>query len=120
MSFAPRVMGPEARVLQQCKHLLRILERQGKVAFIRINVSAVPVRGGERFRPNPDMVGCSDLIIWVKSGPSLCVEVKAPGGKLSEAQRDFGERILRAGHRYVVVTTFDDFVAILKFHGVEA
>lgn len=114
-----RELGPEARLLIQCKHLLRMLENQGKISFVRLNVSAIPVSGGERFRPNPDMVGCPDLIVWIKDGPSVCIELKRPGGRLSAAQTTFGTRLMAIGHRYSVITTFDDFVATLKFFGVE-
>lgn len=104
--------------MMQCKQFLRILEAQRKLCFVRLNVSAVPIAGGTRFRRNPDMLGCPDLLVWVMGGPQLCIETKSEDGRLTPSQERFKERLERVGHKYYVVRSLDELTAVLRENGV--
>lgn len=47
--------------------------------------------------------GAPDLIVWMR-GRTLQVELKPKGGRLSPAQKAFGDRLKALGHSYHVVT----------------
>lgn len=90
----------------------------------------MPVIRGWRFRacckskvpvlcPNEDMAGMSDLLIWIKDGPCLSVEIKAPKGKKSPNQVEWEKKLQNMGHEYHEIKSIDELVALLKKHGVE-
>lgn len=61
------------------------------------------------------VAGVSDLIV-VRRGLSLFVEIKAEGGRQSESQRAFEQRVLEAGAAYVLVRNLREFeLAMLTF-----
>ena len=110
----------ECDVLIDCKRLLRLLGNQGKLHFVRINVSPTVIGTGRtrRYIPNPDMVGMPDIIIWLKDGPFLCVELKRPGvGKLSQGQMNLKSRLENLGHQYHVVTSLKELECLLASFG---
>jgi hypothetical protein len=47
-------------------------------------------------------------IIAIKSGRFIGIEVKAPKGKLSPEQADFGRECVRNGGEYVVARSIED------------
>lgn len=111
----------EKHILQQCKYLLRVLERQGALAFKRIHVMPVMVKKtGARIitRPNEDMAGMPDLMVFLKGGETLHIELKTDNGKQSEKQKSWQEKLTELGHRYYIVKCTDDLIAILKQHGI--
>jgi hypothetical protein len=83
---------PEAAALLEVMKALRghpmvaWVERQNNGAF----------KDGDRF-VRFGWPGCSDLIGQLKDGRFLAVEVKAPGGRLSDAQTIFLNRVTTAG-----------------------
>ena len=56
--------------------------------------------------------GHSDLVIY-KDGRAMFLEVKRPGGKLSDAQTRFMEACLRYGMEYHVVRSVQDAADVL-------
>jgi hypothetical protein len=56
----------------------------------------------------------------MKSGKLLVVEVKAPGGKLTEAQALFLDRVRSAGGHAGVARSLDDALAIVEGRTVTA
>ena len=57
--------------------------------------------------PRYAKTGVSDIIL-VRGGKIICLEVKRPGGKLSQSQKDFRDGILDAGGQYDIVTSVED------------
>ena len=51
--------------------------------------------------------GLSDMCA-IKDGQTLWLEIKKPGGKLSEKQIEFKRQIEAHGGTYIVVTGFED------------
>jgi hypothetical protein len=64
------------------------------------------------------MPGWPDLIFLGPRGEVCFVELKAKGGRLSEAQADIASHLIAAGHGYLCSNSFDDIVATLKAWGV--
>lgn len=56
-------------------------------------------------------VGSPD-IVCVVNGQYVGLEIKAPGGKQSEHQKEFQRRLEKAGGRYIVAYAIDD---VMKF-----
>lgn len=76
--------------------------------FWRANTIPAPAKdGGFRAMPKYGMTGVPDIIV-VKDGRFIGLEVKRPGGKVSEAQAEFARACMRAGGRYEVVRSVDD------------
>ena len=52
--------------------------------------------------------------IAIKNGRILFLEIKRTGGKLSESQKLFQEKIEKAGGEYYVIHSLDELIKILK------
>lgn len=103
------VIQLEDAVLAGCKRILTFLQARGLLVFRRIHV--MPVIRCWRFRPcckskvpvlspNEDMAGMADLMVWIKDGPCLSLEIKATKGKKSPNQQDWEKRLKAMGHEY--------------------
>lgn len=57
--------------------------------------------------------GVSDLILLYSNGVynSLCIEMKAPGGKQTDKQREWQALAERHGNKYVVCHSLDEFMS---------
>lgn len=116
--------SPVARekvILASCKQLLRLMEGAGYLTFVRVANGGVVRsngRGGTFMTRNVDMAGVSDLIIWLRGGPVLCVELKAEDGRISPDQAEFCRRLQRVGHQYHVVRSSAALEDLLVAHGV--
>ena len=51
--------------------------------------------------------GLSDLTA-IRNGETIWIEIKKPGGRLSDHQVKFGEEIETHGGKYLIVTKIDD------------
>lgn len=57
-------------------------------------------------------IGSPD-IVCVINGQSVGIEVKGPGGKQSDHQKQFQERLEAAGGRYILARSLDEVIADL-------
>lgn len=55
--------------------------------------------------------GVSDLLLLVprKGYAALCIEMKKPKGRQSEAQKEFQKNVEKHGNKYVVCYSLEDF-----------
>ena len=74
--------------------------------FYRQNSGAFQTKSGG-FYKFASMTGLPDIVI-VKDGQYIGVEIKAGKNKLSPAQFDFGEKLVKAGGKYLIVRSLDD------------
>jgi len=56
--------------------------------------------------------GAPDLLLFHRSG-AICLEVKTPTGRQSDAQRRFQSRVEDLGYRYFVVRSVEDVKNVL-------
>ena len=61
--------------------------------------------------------GVADLVL-IHNGRTYFIEVKKPGGQLSDNQKLFRQRALDCGAEYVVVKSVDDVISALMTWGV--
>ena len=92
------------------------------VIFHPANESRRPGRAGHVERAinaaNGVLPGVPDIIGYTFTGPFF-MEVKAPGGSLSPAQRDFRDRLAVLGYgRWAVVRSIDDAKDALAAWGI--
>jgi hypothetical protein len=101
---------PEAAVL---KAIVQVLNHWKVGHVIRVNTGMVRTgEHGERFLRFGE-VGHSDLLVELKDGRNLYVEVKRPGGRLTEAQQAFLSRQIARGCPACCVDSVADLQAYL-------
>jgi hypothetical protein len=99
------------------KRFLEYQERLGVLCFVRINVS--PTLRGGTFSPNREMAGMPDFMVWLRGGPTICLEAKAPKGAQRPSQKAFEQKLQRVGHRYHLVRGTGEFLYLLASYGVK-
>jgi len=70
-------------------------------------------RTGAKLKHMGALAGASDLLLW-HEGNSFALELKAPGGRLSEAQLEFIARFNDAGGHTAVAEGIDRALAVLE------
>jgi len=58
--------------------------------------------------------GAPDMLVFLNNGKLVCLEIKTPTGKQSDAQVNFQLRLEKCGHEYHVVRSLDDAIQIFK------
>lgn len=76
----------------------------------RNNTGATKTNDGRFFRFG--QVGSPDIFA-IKDGRSIGIEVKAPKGRLSEAQEEWQKRFESAGGTYIIARSVDDVMMTL-------
>lgn len=77
---------------------------------------------GARLKAEGVLSGVADLILLISTGRygALLIEMKTPKGHQSEAQRKWGELVIRDGYKYVVVRSVDEFVKVVREYLTDA
>jgi hypothetical protein len=104
---------PEAAVIRAVGEYLTIM----RIPHWRINSGAYRTERGGYVRFGAK--GMADVYAIGKDGVSIWIECKRPeGGRLSEEQREFLDRINRHGGVGIVVSSIDSLAVQLKEAGV--
>jgi hypothetical protein len=102
-------MKEESHVVNACLDFLHIK----KIFSWRNNTGAIKI-GKDRFI-RFGYVGSSDIVGVCPDGRILCIECKRPnGGRLSEPQKNFLDRINVSGGIGIVVHSVDELIKELK------
>lgn len=108
----------EADVLRQVKQLLGLHAQRKSLIFRRINVGP-KIFGQGRFSSNFEMRGMPDLLVWIKNGPCLSWELKAPKrGRQSPDQKAFQKDIEEVGHTYTLIRSVQEAELALAVQGL--
>lgn len=111
----------EAPIVRNCRQLLDLLERQGRVAYKRVSTTGIPVSisdGRSYFRPNP-AAGMADFLVCIPGGVTLHIEAKSPSGALTPSQENWRDSLARVGHNtFHVVKSLGDLQEILRKYGI--
>jgi len=117
----------EATLNQAIEGLLRILESNGKLQWIRNNSGALPVDVANAGNPSGPSRrrryvrfgrrGSPDWIVMF-GGTCLQVEAKAPRGRQSISQKAWQAKAERCGNHYHIVRSPDEMVCLLRSHGL--
>lgn len=70
----------------------------------------------KNLRDEGALSGVADLILLIpkKGYASLCIEMKKPGGKVSDSQKAFKTAAEGFKNKYVVCYSFDEFKAVVE------
>lgn len=102
----------EAESLSEIKKFLQI---QG-IPFIRMQ--PISPCGQGKWRPvEKSQHGAPDLVLVLKGGKTLWVEVKGDKGKQTKAQEEWQRTLEEYGHRYIVVRSVSEVAFAIAFAG---
>jgi len=55
------------------------------------------------------VAGVSDLEFIGENGVTWFIELKVPGGRQSEDQKEFQSKLEERGHKYIIIFSFEEF-----------
>ena len=100
---------PEQKIHQATVQYLRIMENLGKLTFFH------PPNGGGRSKAEGGIFkslgvkpGVPDLVLLFPGGRCAFIEIKAPGGRTSEAQKEFRNQAEYFGFAYAECRAVDE------------
>jgi VRR-NUC domain len=99
-----------------CEHF-RLRAKPGVVWLHIPNQRNGDARTGAMLKRMGVLAGAADLLIWHR-GNSFALEVKSPGGRLSEGQLEFMARFTDAGGHTAVAENLDRALACLTAWGI--
>jgi hypothetical protein len=109
----PRRRQPEAALhAAVCEHL-RLRAKPDVLWLHAANGERRDKITGAKLKRMGVLAGASDLLLWHR-GNSFALELKAPGGRPSEAQLDFMARFSAAGGHTCVAVGLDRSLAVLE------
>ena len=115
MTAAPkRKAQPEAAIQRA---IIARLKLSGIVCHHSPNAAKRSVIGGWRIKQDGMITGWPDLTVVGPAGLVGFLEVKAPGGKLSPAQREIAEMLGCMGHTWALVQSQEEAVRALQQWG---
>ena len=108
-----RRSSSEAQIQDAVVAHLRLRAKPDVVFLHPANGGKRDVREAVRFRRMGVLAGASDLLLWHR-GHAFALELKAPGGRLSDAQLEFLARFNDAGGHSAVAQGLDRALAVLE------
>ena len=112
MTFKPYQNEKEKDILKAITDYLSLLENQKKLYFVRVGSGGIKTEAGHWVKTGRS--GCPDVIICVKGGKFIGIEVKTKKGYLSNVQRETGGKIKTLGGLYWVVRSVDEMENLLR------
>lgn len=102
----------ESRLQQACVLWFRLQYPEYAKLLISVpNGVATSATQGRILKAEGMMAGAADLLLLIPHGGygCLCLEMKTEKGRQSESQKVWQSAAEKAGNKYVVVRSFDDF-----------
>ena len=116
----------ESRLQQQCVawyrfqypqfanaliHVANEGKRNTKMVYTRYGAKVV-CSSGARLKAEGMVAGVADLLLLIPTDEygSLAIEMKTPTGRLSDSQKEWREVYERAGNKYIVCRSFEQFM----------
>jgi hypothetical protein len=99
--------------------LLALYEQRDLLAYAHVpNGGLRTASEAGRFRAMGVRAGVPDLLVWIRGGRSIGLELKAGRGKLSAEQMYWHVRVASLGHLVYVCRSIDEVEAALRAEGV--
>jgi len=116
--FGHVIKGPREDAIQEAIVQLLRLAADRRTIYLAIpnGIPASP-RIGARFVKHGLLAGAPDLLIITPDGRTNFLEVKAPDGRQSDAQKDFQARCAIVGVHYRVVRSISEAEEVLRDWG---
>lgn len=116
LRLRPRYRYAESDLQTACVRWFRL-----QYPSLALCLFAVPNGGSRNLREAARMkgegvtAGVADLILLVPRGgyASLCIEMKSAAGRQRPEQKAWQQAVEKAGNRYVVCRSFDEFRAVV-------
>ncbi len=111
-------MNHDESVIQA--QIVSALSLMGIFVFMVPNDAAgkiTPAKAG-RLKAMGLRAGISDLVLVGPDGQAYFLEVKTPGGKLSESQKLFSNLCLAKGWKYAVARSVEDAAELVRVWGL--
>lgn len=109
---------PSERQIQiRCVSWFRMRYPEASPVFFSVpNGGARNAWTAKNLRDEGALSGVADLLLLVpRHGyAGLCIEMKKPGGKVSESQKAFKKAVEGFRYKYVVCYSFDEFKAVCE------
>ena len=101
------------------KSILKVcaLVLKDNVRVFHVPNNRMSARDGAYWKAMGVLAGVPDLVFVLANGVTLWMEVKAPGGRLTDGQKAFHEALRGNGHLVVVVYSTQEALAVLNIHG---
>lgn len=102
----------ESRLQRICVRWFRLQYPElAKLLFSVPNGGARNKREAGILKAEGVTAGVADMILLIPSGgfASLCIEFKTDKGKQQETQKEWQKAVEKAGNKYVIVRSFDNF-----------
>jgi hypothetical protein len=114
----PKRDNPEERLQAAIVQHLNLLAPDNVIWFHPANGGMRSKRTAARMKALGVVPGVPDLAFVLADGRSAFLELKSPVGRLSPAQKAFGEKCARMEVEYAVSSDLDQCLSILKAWGV--
>jgi VRR-NUC domain len=108
---------PEQQIHSAVVEHLRLRAKPDVLYLHPANGGSRDIREAARFKRMGVLAGASDLLLWHR-GNSFALELKSPGGRLSDAQLGFLARFNDAGGHSASAEGVDRALAILEAWGL--
>lgn len=71
---------------------------------------------GAKLKEEGVVAGVADLILFLprQGFHALCIEMKTAKGVQRKTQKDWQEKVMAQGYKYVVCRSIDDFIAVIQ------
>lgn len=116
--ITPKRDNPEERLQAAIVQHLRLLAPKNVIWFHPANGGQRSKRTAARLKAQGVVPGIPDLSFVLPDGRAAFMELKAPNGRLSPAQKEFGDLCARMEVEYAVSSDLDQCLSILKAWGV--
>ena len=111
---------PEETLHKAVVQLLKLDGAAGVIWYHPANGEARSARTGARLKLMGVRPGVADLALVLPGGVAAFLELKAPKGRMSPAQKDFRDACAANSTRYATVNSIDDARAVLAGWGALA
>jgi hypothetical protein len=112
---------PNGRIAEPSEHLIQVrlcdylaYAKRPDVYFFAVpNQSNRHISNAARMKAEGVRSGISDLIFMLPAGRVAFLEMKKPGGSLSDTQKNFRDICLALGHTWGLAKSVDEALALL-------
>ena len=105
----------ESQIQSAIEDYLRLMERGGRLAYIKNNTGAYKTERGGYVRFG--RAGSSDFLLFLHGGGCIHLEVKTSSGRQSKSQKEYQQMMEGLGHRYLVVRSVAEVAALFDGTG---
>jgi len=106
--------GPEDEIQKACVKMLHLFEAQGRLRFFSVpNEGKRGFKAAQRLKNLGRRAGVPDLVILPTNGAACFIEMKAPKGTETDAQKDW-KAWLAEHYRHAICRSVDEMLFVLK------